>query len=124
MKAVGRDARNSSWDVLVALHKTSSAKGDLYLDDGISVQPNATLTAQFVVQNRTMSTTISHGGWVDGNSLRNVTIWGVDRVDSVVKSNGGNTSRANVHFDRNKHTLVVTGRNVSAWAGTRWTLEW
>lgn len=57
-----RDAGNSPCDVLVAVDKTSSAKGDLYLDPSISVQPNATLTGQFVVQNRTVSSTISHGG--------------------------------------------------------------
>lgn len=119
-----RDARHSPWDILVALDNNGDAKGDLYLDDGVSVHPNATLTVQFAVQNRTLDAAVSRGGWVDGNSLQNITVWGVKSVRHAVKFNGRNMSSENAHFDREKHTLVVSGFNVSAWAGTHWTLEW
>jgi alpha-glucosidase len=119
-----RDARNSPWDVLVALDKNGNAGGDLYRDDGVSVQPNATLTVQFAVQNRTLNAAVSHGGWVDGNSLQSITIWGVKNVGDAVKFNGRNVPSAHAQFDHNKHVLVVSGFNVSAWAGNHWTLEW
>lgn len=119
-----RDARSSPWDILVALDKNGHAKGDLYLDDGVSIHPNATLTAEFAVQNRKLDTVINHGGWVDGNNLQNITIWGVDGIDGPVKFNGRNLPSSNVQFDYEKHTLVVSGFNVPAWAGKHWTLEW
>jgi alpha-glucosidase len=119
-----RDARNSHWDILVALDKDGSANGNLYLDDGVSVTPNATLHAEFKVQNRKLDTFIEHGGWVEENSLRNVTIWGVKQTKTPIKFNGHPIPHKNVYFDGDKHTLVVSGFNVSAWAGKRWSLEW
>ncbi|KAE8397719.1 glycosyl hydrolases family 31-domain-containing protein [Aspergillus pseudonomiae] len=119
-----RDARQSPWDVLVALDRDGKATGDLYLDDGVSVQPDATLTAEFTVGGRKLEAAIGQGGWVDGNSLRNITILGVESVAGAVKFNGRPVHRRNVHFDKAKQTLVVSGFDVSAWAGERWTLEW
>lgn len=119
-----RDARKSPWDILVALDKDGSASGDLYLDDGVSVTPNATLTVQFTAQNNKLNALIEQGGWVDGNILRNITIWGADHASNTVKFNGRPVPRTNVHFEQDKHTLVVSDFNVSAWAGDRWTLEW
>ncbi|KAL2827223.1 glycosyl hydrolases family 31-domain-containing protein [Aspergillus cavernicola] len=119
-----RDARQSPWDVLAALDKDGNATGDLYLDDGVSVQPNATLTAEFTVQQRKLVAVMNQGGWVDGNSLRNITILGVDSVRRAVKFNGRPVPRRNVHLDEAKHTLVVSGFDISAWAGDHWTLEW
>ncbi|KAJ5107638.1 alpha-glucosidase precursor [Penicillium angulare] len=119
-----RDARNTPWDILVALDKNGDGDGDLYLDDGISVQPNATLTANLTVHNRRLDAVINHGGWVDGNVLRNVTIWGIENTDNKVKFNGHHVHQGNVQFDKIKKTLVVSGFNTSAWAGDRWTLEW
>ncbi|KAL2812415.1 glycosyl hydrolases family 31-domain-containing protein [Aspergillus granulosus] len=119
-----RDARQSPWDILVALDKDGKASGDLYLDDGESVQPDATLTAEFTVERRKLKVVISQGGWVDGNSLRNITILGVESVGRAVKFNGRPVHRRNVHLDKAKQTLVVSGINVTAWSGDRWTLEW
>ncbi|KAJ5053505.1 hypothetical protein NUH16_010577 [Penicillium rubens] len=119
-----RDARNSPWDILVALDKDGSATGNLYLDDGVSVTPNATLHAEFKVENRKLETLIEHGGWVEENNLRNVTIWGVEKANTPIKFNGKAVPPKNVHFDGDKNTLVVSGFDVSAWAGKRWSLEW
>lgn len=38
-----REARRTPWSVLVALNLEGSAQGSLYLDDGESINPNATL---------------------------------------------------------------------------------
>ncbi|KAL4918671.1 glycosyl hydrolases family 31-domain-containing protein [Aspergillus aurantiobrunneus] len=119
-----REARQSPWDVLVALDNDGEATGDLYLDDGVSVQPDATLTAEFTARRRKLEAVISQGGWVDGNCLRNITILGVDSVARAVRFNGRPVPRTNVHLDKAKQTLVVSGFDVSAWTGDRWTLEW
>jgi alpha-glucosidase len=119
-----RDARNSPWDILVILGKDGSATGKLYLDDGVSVTPDATLHAEFKVANRNLKAIIEHGGWVEENSLRNVTIWGVEKAKSLVKFNGKDVPTKNVHFDGNRHTLVVSLSSTSAWTGNGWSLEW
>jgi alpha-glucosidase len=117
-----RDARQTPWDMLVALDKDGEATGDLYLDDGVSVQPDATLTAKFTVQQRNLEAVISQGGWVDGNSLRNITILGAEFVGRAVKFNGRPVHRRHIHFDKAKQTLVVSGFDILAWTGNRWTL--
>ena len=43
MAMTTRDARNTNWGVLVALGLQGTASGSLYLDDGESLIPNATL---------------------------------------------------------------------------------
>ncbi|KAI9926969.1 hypothetical protein MW887_003349 [Aspergillus wentii] len=124
-KLTTTESRNTPWDILVALDKDGKASGDLYLDDGVSVKPNATLTAEFTVTGRKLSTVLNHGGWVETNSLRNVTIWGVQNAaNGTVKLNGNAVPRQNVQFDQAKQTLVVSGFNASAWAGDGWTLQW
>lgn len=102
-----REGRTRPWDFLVALDKNGSARGNLYLDDCVSTQPNATLAVKFAVRNRKLDTVSSHGGWVDGNSLQKITIRGVDGIGSGVRFNGRNVSNSNVQFDSDKHTLVV-----------------
>ena len=42
-KMTTRDARASNWSLLVALNQEGTASGAVYIDDGESVQPNATL---------------------------------------------------------------------------------
>lgn len=119
-----RDARQSPWDILVSLDINGEAIGDLYLDDGVSVEPDATLTAQFTVHRRKLEASINQDGWVDSNSLRNITILGVESVTGLVKFNGRPVHHRNVHFDSVKQKLVVTGFEVCAWDGDRWALEW
>ncbi|KAL5363683.1 glycosyl hydrolases family 31-domain-containing protein [Aspergillus floccosus] len=119
-----RDARQTPWDVLVALNKDGEATGDLYLDDGVSVQPDATVSAIFTVQRRRLEVGISQGGWVDGNSLRSITILGVESVSGAVRFNGRPVHHSNVYFDKAKQRLVISGFDVLAWAGNRWNMEW
>lgn len=120
-----REARQTPWDILVALDKNGEANGDLYLDDGVSVEPTSTLTVDFVVKNRSLQASITQGGWTDGNALQNVTVWGVSDVNTAqVKFNGRPVGAKNVQFDEKRGTLVVTGFNVGAWTASGWKLEW
>lgn len=45
--------------ILVVLDKDGRASGGLYLDDGFSIKPNATLTTEFTVQNKNLDTVIT-----------------------------------------------------------------
>jgi len=53
-------ARNTSWSVLVALGMTGSASGSLYLDDGESLEPNATLYVNVGLSESTLFSFSSH----------------------------------------------------------------
>lgn len=44
-----KTSRQSPWSLIVALDKQQSAEGHLYLDDGVSLQPNATKTIEVSV---------------------------------------------------------------------------
>ncbi|KAL2817705.1 glycosyl hydrolases family 31-domain-containing protein [Aspergillus cavernicola] len=71
-----------------------------------------------VVPDRTLDVSITQGGFVDGNDLRNVTVWGVSGVDrKKVKFNGYNLGVKDVQFDEEKGTLVVSGFKIEAWVG-------
>lgn len=118
-----KESRQSPWDVLVALDVDGKAQGDLYLDDGVSVAPNATLTVHLKVEDKKLEASMAQGGWVDGNELHSITLWGVDHAGPV-KFNGKEVTHHNVVLDKEKSTLVVTGLDVEAWAGSSWSLEW
>ncbi|KAI9931817.1 hypothetical protein AWENTII_001528 [Aspergillus wentii] len=87
------------------------------------VAPTETLMINFAVSNSTLKAAIKQGGWVDQNTLRNVTIWGVEK-HADVKFNGKKISPRNVQFDKKKSTLIVSGLNATAWTGSSWILEW
>ncbi|KAA8646834.1 glycoside hydrolase family 31 protein [Aspergillus tanneri] len=70
-----REVRETPWDILVAFDKNGQAKADLYLDDGVSVVPNATLTMTFASTHRKLSATITQGGWKDQNALKSISLW-------------------------------------------------
>lgn len=119
------ETRSSPWDVLVALNKDGGASGELYLDDGVSVQPDFTLTVAFSVKSGRLDAKITHGGWEDTNQLQNVTVWGVSDVNvKNVRFNGKLIASHKVRFDEKRSALVVTGFHTNAWRGDGWSLEW
>lgn len=68
--------RKSPYTLLVALDSNSSAKGDLYLDDGISLIQPATKTVQLAFSANKLSANIS-GAYNDGLPLANLTFAGL-----------------------------------------------
>jgi alpha-glucosidase len=121
------DSRKGAWSLLVALSQNGTAHGDLYLDDGYSVTPNATTIVKFSVSGGTLSTQVS-GNFTDSNSLANVTVWGLSSQPSGVKFNGNDLPSGNVIWNSTTLGLKVVGlSNVtsvsSAWSGN-WTLSW
>ncbi|KAE8156028.1 glycosyl hydrolases family 31-domain-containing protein [Aspergillus tamarii] len=120
-----REVRTSPWDVIIALDNMGHAKGDLYLDDGVSTTPNATLTVAFTVQGRELNVSINEGGWQDVNALRSISILGVNDVnESRVTFNGHKLNTTHVSFNKEKRTLLVSGFATTAWKGKGWSLQW
>ena len=71
-----RDARLTPWSLLVAFGPNGTATNTLYLDDGVSVNPNATKVVTLRAGSGTITASIE-GSFMDGNALSNITIMGV-----------------------------------------------
>ena len=118
-----RDARQTPWALLAALGSDGTASGQLYLDDGESLHPDATLNVDFEASRSSVRVSAG-GGWEEANPLTNVTILGISNEPSFVSFNG---QQVPADYDAVSQALFVTGldqfTNNGAW-GEDWTLEW
>ncbi|KAH6712376.1 hypothetical protein BKA61DRAFT_676169 [Leptodontidium sp. MPI-SDFR-AT-0119] len=73
--------------LLAATSLEGTAKGNLYVDDGESIKPNATLFVEFSLTQSTLYAS-ARGTYKDSNPLANVTIMGVPSMVSNVTLNG------------------------------------
>ena len=118
------ESRQNPYSLLVALDKDGSAVGDLYLDDGISLEPNATKEVHLQYKDNALSAHIV-GEYVDTNSLANITVTGLSQEPKDLTLNGQNIvdGGASAAFDHG--VLRVTGLDAltkdGAWAA-QWTL--
>lgn len=127
-KLTTREARKTPWALLVALGSTGTASGSLYLDDGESVQPNATLNVEFVVPEGENKLVVSgRGTFKDENPLANVTVLGVGSEPEDVRINGVKVDGKKRSWNETSEVLRLTGLEEvlegSAWGGD-WILSW
>ncbi|OAL39850.1 hypothetical protein AYO20_00762 [Fonsecaea nubica] len=132
MALTTRDARNTSWSIIVAPSVEGTANGSLYLDDGESLTPNATkivtLTSSGSPQNGTFSLNVKVSGSYTGLDLplANVTFLGVQRAPSNTTVTINGRAVANATYNAASKVLSVTGLgNVlggKVWGGN-WTLS-
>lgn len=123
-----RDARTMPWTVLVGLDANGAASGSLYLDDGESVRPNATLVVSFVAGRSTLCAS-ERGKWKEKPPLHAVKVMGVAASVVRVTLNGMDVKAANgtFEYDSSSKLLTVAGLDglTSAGAWSRdWTLAW
>ncbi|KAI9660751.1 MAG: hypothetical protein M1831_003443 [Alyxoria varia] len=120
-----RESRRNPWSLLVALDKSGSAEGQLYLDDGVSEHPNATRVVDIKVEGNSLLAS-GRGEFEDTNALANATILGVPREPKSVRLNGG-TDLQDVSYDETSHAVSITGlqgaRDGGAW-NEDWELSW
>jgi alpha-glucosidase len=138
-------SRKNPWGLLVALSMDNSAMGSLYVDDGESLNPNATLsvevsfpfyidfvlrsletnTAQFQATTSTLTATPS-GTYNETIALANVTIMGVTAKPSSVSFAGSNLANG-WSYNSTSKVLAVTqldGYTKSGAWSAPWTLKW
>ena len=77
--------------LIVALDASGCAKGELYIDDGESLKPSATLEVKFAASAGTLNVTVT-GDYKDSNALANVTVLGV----------GGNVEQSPSEWQRDQ----------------------
>ena len=98
------------------MNSTGGAVGQIYIDDGVSVNPNSTRMVTLTVSNNTLSAS-SVGEYDVAQSLANVTFLGAFRPQNIQFSEGA------VNWTWANNTLLVTGfGNQSAW-NNNWTLS-
>ncbi|KAI1748847.1 glycoside hydrolase family 31 protein [Xylaria castorea] len=118
--------RASPWSLLVALDTKGEANGGVYIDDGESVDPEATAWVDFSVSESALTTTLS-GDYKDGNPLGYVTILGVEGDVSEVTFGETRLDGQSWHFDSASRVLRVDGLEIltekGAWISD-WTLSW
>lgn len=121
-----REARKTPWSLLAALDGKKSASGQLYLDDGESMSPNATLEVAFQVGNSSISA-VSRGNWKEANPLANVTVLGVAAKPGPVTLNNQTVPASSVHYNATSHALSIGGLDGltknGAWS-KNWVLKW
>ena len=121
-----REARDSPWSVLVALNSEGSASGQLYVDDGESLAPNATLYVDFTATRGTLYAS-ARGRYVDKNPLDGVTVLGVADHVGTVTLNGDAVDAEKIKYDATSKTLTVGSlkslTSKGAWAQD-WALKW
>jgi alpha-glucosidase len=121
-----KEARNTPWSLLTALSKNGTAVGDLYLDDGESVEPGATLNVVFKAQASSLSAS-PRGHWNESNPLANVTVLGVPGKPGAVTLNGKTVPASSVRYNATSHVLSVGGLEKLTKEGAfseRWVLKW
>lgn len=122
------DSRRKPWAVLAALSGQGTAAGELYVDDGESLEPQATLLVRFDVADGALIAS-RRGSYPDANPLANVTVLGVAAGASVgrVELNGRDVGSGSWSFDESRRVLAVTGLSEltaeGAWGGD-WSLRW
>jgi len=101
----------------VALNSTAGAAGQIYIDDGVSIKPNATREVTLTAFNGMLNAS-SVGNYSVAQPLSNVTVLGADQPKNVSFSGGL------CIWSWINNTLLVSGfDNVSAWDNS-WTLSW
>lgn len=120
-----REVRNSSWSLIVALDAADHASGSLYIDDGESISPKATLSVTFTSAKSKLVAAAS-GKWDERNSLAQVQILGVSHAPKHVRFNN-HAIPDSVYYNSTSQVLTISHlqeitRN-GAWQKD-WVLEW
>jgi alpha-glucosidase len=119
------ESRSGSWNLLVALNSQGSASGDLYIDDGESIEPGETLFVRFESINGRLYAE-GTGTYKDANQLGTVTILGVDAFKGQVSLNSQDV-KACASYDGNTKVLKIEGlesyTKAGAWSAD-WVLDW
>ncbi len=119
-----REARERPWALLTALSRTGTASGDLYLDDGESLEPVQTALVGFSAANNQLSTSIS--GSYPTNPFESITILGV-AVDTITTVSWNETPLSSYTYNSTSKILFIRELSKMTSKGafsTNWTLEW
>jgi len=120
------ECRKNPWSIIVALSTAKTASGQLYLDDGESLKPNATRYIDFAVTANSLYVS-ARGAYEDTNALHNITIMGVDFAPDKITLNGGEVEECEIKYNDTLRIMSITGLETAtrdgAWRDD-WILSW
>lgn len=122
-----RECREGAWTLIVALDNSGSATGQVYIDDGESVQPSAATNADLYVRKNQLIAKVS-GNYHQGPAvqpLTNVTVLGVSSKPSGAKLNGKSVGK--VSYNSATKVAYITGLESATKNGafcSSWSLTW
>lgn len=120
------ESRKNPWGLLVALSAGGAATGQLYIDDGESLNPNATLSVELEASHGHLSSK-AIGTYVDINPLANVTVMGVSSCSGGKVSLNGKPVSSGVNYNKASGVLSITGLDKLTSSGAwkqNWELTW
>ena len=122
------ESRRNPWNLLIVLDEDGKACGDLYLDDGHSVEPEETKYVSMRYENSKLYANAT-GSYEDGNALANVTIAGFKfRPETLdFRDEGHLYDKSEVKVDYDKGVLKVMGlekyTSDGAWKGKGFVMK-
>ncbi|KAI1329700.1 family 31 glycosyl hydrolase [Xylariaceae sp. FL0255] len=119
-------ARATPWSLLVALVE-GAASGGLYLDDGESLNPEATTWVDFLAWSSSLRVVVPIADYIDTNPMGNVTILGIEGKVSKVMFDGAKIDPQNWHFNSTSKALHIKRLDELTKKGAfnkGWTLSW
>ncbi|XP_019347375.2 sucrase-isomaltase, intestinal [Alligator mississippiensis] len=123
-------SRRNSMGLTVALDDNGLAQGQLYWDDGNSIdayENNVFLLETFNASQDVLTITVSHNGYADPNALKfsDIKILGVSKnpLNVIIKQNGVNLPSAhNISYSTEKQVLHITQLQLEL--GQDYSVEW
>ena len=114
------ESRLNPWSLTIALDMEGSATGQLYLDDGESLKPNATRLVSLTVADSSLYAS-GFGSYMDMNALQNVTILGVAAKPKKAMFNGKAVS--GLAYNKTSKVVSITGLDKMT-SGGAWNSDW
>lgn len=118
-------SRKGAWSLIAALDGQGAAIGEIYLDDGESLEPNATKLVTLSAGPDFLSANIT-GNYQDSNPLASISIWGLANPPINVSLNGADVTSKS-QWNSTSLSLIIAGlrqeTNTGAWTAN-WTLKW
>ncbi|KAL2316104.1 Alpha-glucosidase Agl1 [Schizosaccharomyces pombe] len=116
------ESRNNPYSLLIAMDNNGFASGSLYIDDGISMQTNSSLSVKLNSNSNTITCVVS-GTMVSSPSLANITILGLSNPPNTILFNGQQLS----DYQYSDQTLSLTNLQdltVDGAFSKNWTVTW
>ena len=127
MAMTTRDARETGWSIVVAPGVNGSASGSLYLDDGVSITPNATkmVTMAAMMSGGAVTLNVTVDGTYAGldTPLGNVTVLGIAKKPQSLAVMLNGMMSGNATYNATSGSLFV-GSLGSANNGAAWGKSW
>jgi len=102
-------SRANPFKLLVALDKTGSATGSLYLDDGETYNPTVTSSVNYAVKSGTLQATTVSSAYAPTPVLSTIQVLGVAKASTVTV----NGASATFNYNSTSQVLSITGLSLS-----------